>query len=371
MDEQPGQTAPSDQTAPDLDGLLDRLRSKVDQRRRDGEYPPGLEEELAEHFRRIAGSTLREERPSVRRQLDQVRLPAADPARVAAATSSGLPGGAAIHTTVSRLVSRQTAGVLAQVQELADAVWRALTVLADATDWATAPGQRETAHLVSLVDGVVERIAAYERAPEASAAGVAELARRVERLEAVEASRHARPWFNPAAIGEGLEDEGAGARLAALLEGTDPVMELGPASSSAPGGEVVEGEPLTVLASWPDRSLGGVLAADVVERIGAQDLLDLVRSAADKLFPGGRLVLRATNPRSLWGLAHGSAGRPDRALVDPGWLSLCCREAGFAEVEVEWGERPGEGAGRAGVGEESEAHRILFAPVSYIVVATR
>ena len=39
---------------PDVDALVAELRARVEQRRQSGVYPPGLEDELDQHFRRIA-----------------------------------------------------------------------------------------------------------------------------------------------------------------------------------------------------------------------------------------------------------------------------------------------------------------------------
>jgi len=341
----------------DLDQALERLRARVDERRRAGDYPPGLEEELASHFEQIAGERLAGEGLTIREQLErEVHLPVVDPERLAAVASSFVPGGPRVQGMVARLLQRQAAGILGQVAALTSNLWRGLEVVAGAADEAigaiSAPSP-SFAHLVAVVDALVERVASYERAPAATPEGVAELARRVERLERAEASRVPRPWFRPGSLVEGPAEDPE--RWRRLLEGCQPVLDLDEEGSAS-------------LEQAVDASLGGVVALDLVERLGAQELLDLVRETADKLRPGGRLVAGATNPRSLWGLAHGSAGRPDRALVDPGWLSLCCREAGFSSVEVEWGPAP-EPPG--GADQDGELRRLVFAPTRYLLVATR
>ncbi|MGH9063585.1 MAG: class I SAM-dependent methyltransferase, partial [Acidimicrobiales bacterium] len=361
-------------------------------------YPPGLEEELEAHFRRIAGHRIpAAERESVRRRLDRgPHLPPVDAGRIAASTSSGLPGGAALHAAVLRLVSHQTAGVLAQVQDLANAVWACLVLLADAADAADADSTtHDHPDLVALVDAVVERVTAYEREPADAPVGLAELGRRLDRLEAAESARNPRPWFRAdlPLDGEAAED----LPLARHLEGCGPVLELGAGAGErlralaeagieasgveadpdlagqavAAGLRVRQGDPLDALGAVPDRALGGVVAVGLVERLAPQQLLGLVRTAADKLRPGGRAVFRATNPRSLWGLANGSAARPDRVLVDPSWLALCCAEAGFASTAVEWSPPPPGGGEPAGAGSEAEIRRLLFRPTAYVLVATR
>jgi hypothetical protein len=344
----------------DLDGALERMRARVEERRRSGDYPPGLEEELARHFEQIAGGKRAGEGLTIREQLErEVHLPVVDTERLATAASSFVPGGPRVQGMVARLLQRQAAGILGQVAALTSNLWRGLEVVAGAADEAigaiSSPHPSFT-HLVAVVDALLERVADYERAPSTTPEGMAELARRVERLERAEAARDPRPWFRPGPLVEGLTDDPE--RVRGLLEACQPVLDL---DQKGPGD----------LDRALDSSLGGLVALDVVERLGAQELLDLVRQAGDKLRPGGRLVFGATNPRSLWGLAHGSAGRPDRVLVDPGWLSLCCREAGFSSVEVEWGAPPPGREPPAGVGEEAELARLLFAPPRYLVVATR
>lgn len=84
-------------------------------------YPEGLEVDLDRHFQRIVATRRGDLIGDVRRGLDAAEITCQfDPARIA--TSSRLPGGAALHRSVGRLVSRQTQGVLEQVREFADAV---------------------------------------------------------------------------------------------------------------------------------------------------------------------------------------------------------------------------------------------------------
>lgn len=381
---------------PDIDAVVAGLRARVDQRRRAGEYPPGLEEDLEAELRRIVehrpAQSSGTRRSSVREALElRGGLPPVDPSRVAGATASSVPGGAALHAAVARVVGHQTAGVLSQVQDISNATWDALLVLADAVA-ALEASLGEQRPVVAILDALVERVAAFERAPASSPVGMGELARRIERLEAAEASRLARPWFSsdlpievpggaagsravPGAAWSGAAGAGDIASLADGLEGFEPVLVLGAESDellAALGREGLDARgggggagALAGLASEPDRSLGALVVAGFVEHLGPGHVLDLVREAAEKLRPGGRLRARALNPRSLWGLAHGAAGRPDRALVDPGWLALCCREAGFCSVELAWSEAPGC------EDRDDELRRVIFGPLFYTIVASR
>src|SRR5207253_1254006 len=94
---------------------------------------------------------------------------------------SKIPGGSTVHRGVGKVTGRQTQGVLDQVQQFANALRDVLEELAD-----TATDARDHSHpdLVGMVDVLVERWASYERAPVESAAGMADLHRRVEALEA-------------------------------------------------------------------------------------------------------------------------------------------------------------------------------------------
>jgi hypothetical protein len=180
----------SDAPRPELDALLERLRQTVEERRRSGEYPPGLERELDEHYRRIAAAHARgqEGLPRLLRKLEEAsefgvhRIPMV----------SDAPAGAVVHKAVGRLVVRQTEGVLNQVQEFALAATAALRALADAqaAGGAGDPGSA-LADLSARVDGLLDRLAALDRGAQDAPAWLADLVDRVDRLEAEVAGLHA------------------------------------------------------------------------------------------------------------------------------------------------------------------------------------
>lgn len=385
--------------AVDLDQVLEGLRERVAQRRAEGAYPPGLEADLEADLARIIT------RPSALSTFTDMRAllegggppPGVDPARVAHATASGMPGGAALHSAVARAVSHQVSGVLSQVQEISNALWAHLLTLADAITALKGSLDDKRALLV-IVDALVERVAAYERVPAEPSLAVAELTRRIERLEVAEVARNPRPWFSadlltgaapgPAAAGPVVDLVFADTRedLVGELESCGPVLVLGRpelvtglqrsgVDASGPGsatGLEAEVGPLLALESTPDRSLGALVVGGTLECLAPGEVLDLVRASFDKLRPGGRLVVRAANPRSLWGLAHGTAGRPDRTLVDPGWLELCVAQAGFGSAELVWGPPAPGGAAPTGEDTEGEAHRAIFlGPLYYTIRAIR
>src|SRR5205807_4504838 len=216
-----GGMEPDEDPAARTDELIARLRQKVEERREAGEYPAGLEDDLNAHFRRIA--TQRSwDLDAVRASLmhldstmtfSRARIP----------TDSNLPGGAAMHRAIGKAVSRQTQGIIEQVSAFADAVRDALQALLGAMEF---PSTHVHTDLVGQIDAVIERLSAYERAG-IETVPAAELARRVEELEALEARRHIHPWFS----NDAFEARFRGSRaelldhyrdLAALLAGCTP-----------------------------------------------------------------------------------------------------------------------------------------------------
>ncbi|HMC53321.1 MAG TPA: hypothetical protein VKI64_11220, partial [Acidimicrobiales bacterium] len=97
----------------------------------------------------------------------------------------------------------------------------------------------------------------------------------------------------------------------------------------------------------------------------------------------GRIVVETVNPQSLYVFAHSLHLDPThKAVVHPAYLSFLFREAGFAEVEMEWRSPPPEDEVLEDVpgGGELEKHlnanlarlnQLLFAPQDYALVVTR
>ena len=171
-------TADGDGLAEDL---VRPLQARVAEREAAGLYPPGLEEDLDGHFARIASHHVPavdvEHLRSLLADLD--RAATFDPARIR--TDTRLPGGAAVHAGIAKLVGRQTSGVLEQVQEFATAARAVLTELLGAMEH---PSAHDHVELLSRLDLIFERLASYERA----AAATPELASLVARIEALERS---------------------------------------------------------------------------------------------------------------------------------------------------------------------------------------
>jgi hypothetical protein len=143
-----------DSEVPDVDALVAQLQARVEERRRSGFYPPGLEDDMALHARRMLHH-LRDE-PDLRAHLRQVveALPF-DAGRIPAV--SGVPGGELIHKTVAKVTIRQTEGTLAEVEAFARPVRDALVAVVDVLE-----GFMESVR--GELDALYERQAVQERA---------------------------------------------------------------------------------------------------------------------------------------------------------------------------------------------------------------
>jgi len=105
--------------------------------------------------------------------------------------------------------------------------------------------------------------------------------------------------------------------------------------SRSRGLSVEHGDALGYLEAQPDRSLGGVFAAQVVEHLQPDYLARLLEVAAHKIRPGGRIVLETINP-ACW-LAFFESYIRDLTHVrplHPETLQYLLRVSGFTDVTV-------------------------------------
>jgi SAM-dependent methyltransferase len=101
------------------------------------------------------------------------------------------------------------------------------------------------------------------------------------------------------------------------------------------GLDVQEGDAMGFLRSVPDNSLGGILAAQVIEHLSLQQLTEMVSLAFAKLKPGGALVAETVNPACLTtfcgafylDLTHNKPIHPEAARFLWQW-------AGLTEVDI-------------------------------------
>ena len=393
-----------DGEGPNIDALVAELKARVEERRRQGLYPEGLEDDLHEHQRRIAHSQSVPDLDAIRTALDALDTAGVfSPERIE--SESRLPGGRALHEAVAKVVNRQTTGVLSQMQEFGDVVRVALRAILAVIE--------EPAHvhadLVGQTDALFERVAAFERAPSSSKAAVVDLHRRVEQVEAREKTRDFQPFYGNAAF----EDEFRGTRdelmaryknLAARFTDKAPVLDIGcgrgeflellksegiPARGvevdpalvqecQARGLDVTLGDGLQELALCNDGELGGVVLIQVVEHLTPKQVLDLVLLAYDKVRPGGRVIFETVNPQSLYVFAHTFYVDPTHTQpVHPAYLDFVFRQAGFSDVIIDWRSPPAEDQALQPTDDEAvnanieRLNRLLFSPQDYALIATR
>ena len=103
------------------------------------------------------------------------------------------------------------------------------------------------------------------------------------------------------------------------------------------GLHVMREDALHHLAGLPDRSLGGLFAAHLVEHLAPQDLTRLVALAQAKLEPGACLIFETPNPLCLWALVNYfyldlSHVKP----LHPQALAFLLEMHGFREIEVRY-----------------------------------
>jgi hypothetical protein len=396
---------------PSVDDLVERLRERVEERRRSGVYPDDLERDLDEHFQRIAAHRVDPyDFEILRRKLGELDAAMAFTADLPAGASE-LPGGQLIHRTVSKLVRRQTQGVIEQLQQFADEVRSTLQEIVAVLQH---PDGHRHPNMLGQLDAIFERLVSYERVPANPETGVAELRRRLERLEAAQTARRFRPWFDNAEFENALRGSREDLRaryadLAARFVGYEPTVDLGfgrgeflellnehdidaigveidpdlVQEGRARGLKVEQGDAVGWLSRAVDESLGGIVMNQVIEHLESQEVVEVVALARDKLRPGGLMVVETLNPESLYIFARAFFADPTHDKpIHPAYLTFLFREAGFASVEIEWRSpppaeevlQPVEGDDATTLAHNANVerlNRILFGPQDYALLAIR
>lgn len=165
-------------SSPDLDTVA-QLQARVEERRRSGAYPPGLEQRLENQFRRIVAHRAVADLTGLRARISALDERSRFSAEQIHARSRR-PGGHAVHKAVGKVVARQTQGILDQVRCYADGVRDVLVGVAGSLE----DPVHVHSDLMEQLDGVLERLATAERRAAAAEAALAALAGRVEQLEA-------------------------------------------------------------------------------------------------------------------------------------------------------------------------------------------
>lgn len=135
---------------------------------------------------------------------------------------------------------------------------------------------------------------------------------------------------------------GRGEFLAALRDHGIPGrgVDINPAMVErcrAAGLDVVQEEALAFLAGLPDASMGGIMAAQVVEHLPPEQLLALLDAAWRKLRPGGRIVLETVNP-ACWAAFFSSYIRDITHVrpIHPDTLRYLLIARDFQDVDIRY-----------------------------------
>lgn len=170
----------AEDAVPDVEALLGELRSRVQERRASGAYPPGLEHDLDVHFRHIVAhrpvrdlEALKDAMKIFERNLTF------DPASIP--VGSQAPGGELLHRSISRLMVRQTGWLAEQLQGFAESVRVILWKMIESMDSPT----HVHADLTAQIDTLLDRLAHYEQVP----MDVNVLASILQRLDTLEAAQ--------------------------------------------------------------------------------------------------------------------------------------------------------------------------------------
>jgi O-antigen chain-terminating methyltransferase len=103
------------------------------------------------------------------------------------------------------------------------------------------------------------------------------------------------------------------------------------------GLSATEGDGLSFLLSRPDESIGGILAAQVVEHLEPDYLMRFLDAAFRKMRPGSKIVLETINP-ACWFAFFSSYIRDVTHVrpLHPDTLQYFLRASGFQKVDVRY-----------------------------------
>ncbi|MGB8859286.1 MAG: hypothetical protein WCC60_08520 [Ilumatobacteraceae bacterium] len=160
-----------------VEEIVERLRRQIAQRRQNGDYPIGLEAELEAEFDGILAAMRRRELntdglsghvDSLRHRVDEVvgLTP----------TTSGIPGGAAVHRLVGRLIGRQTTGLAAGVRAVG---YEAVDALVEVVRLLEAQRSADERQLTEVVAAVIDRLTVIDQL----VSSVTEIERRLDAID--------------------------------------------------------------------------------------------------------------------------------------------------------------------------------------------
>ena len=178
------------------------------------------------------------------------------------------------------------------------------------------------------------------------------------------------------ALLELLRDEGIEA------SGVDITSDM-VAEAQARGLDVHRADAVEYLRSLPEKSLGSIVAIQVIEHLPIEVLVQLLELAASRLRPGGLFIAETPNPGSLFVLGNSYILDPTHVWpIHPALATFLCESAGFHRIDVRYyapaeslhlplitdPEAPAwvEGINRA----FEQLNTTLYGPLDYAVIAT-
>jgi len=145
------------------------------------------------------------------------------------------------------------------------------------------------------------------------------------------------------------------------------------ARAEAKGLDVARADLFDFLRAREDRSLGGITAFQVVEHLPPALLHELVELAAEKLAPGGRILLETINPESVYAMRWFWMDLTHVRPVPAPSLEQLLAANGFRDVVVDF-RSPVPEAEKGGALDDprlAAMARLLFAPQDYAVTGVK
>jgi SAM-dependent methyltransferase len=332
----------------DLDKLVTELEAAVEARRRAGEYPEGLGEQLDSEFARDRHFEPFDYAPLERAlaALDAAARFGADRIEL----DSERVGGAIVHRATAAAVRRSVEGVLAQTQAFADQVREVLRHVLDAID---EPRPHEHGDLRGDIDLTLQRLTDVESQ-----------VRRLERAAgAFTAVANPLP-LDRAALERRLRERSRGGQHQHLLDrigDNAPVLDLGCGTGDllvalgergvdargvdvdrdlvryarSRGVEVTEQSAISALVSTPKQTLGAVVLAHLTEQLAPAELVETLHAAHQALRDGGVVILEALDPEAMRAHTHGAWLDPThQRFTSTAYLEALLLQVGFKDIEV-------------------------------------
>jgi O-antigen chain-terminating methyltransferase len=139
------------------------------------------------------------------------------------------------------------------------------------------------------------------------------------------------------------------------------------------GLEVAQADVLSYLGELPERSLGGIFAAQLVEHLPPPSLRRFLELAARALRPGGLLVAETINPLSPLALRNYFADLTHAQPLVPETLELLAGQAGFERTEIRFANEPAERLEEPSdpviARNVRRLNELLFGPLDYALYA--